>query len=225
MIPTQAMHVESALDGGFVALEDILGSDLTVVNAARVSYDKRKEQLDAADVRLISYLAENQHFTPFAQPQIRFHIKMPLFIARQWFKHTVGLTRNEISRRYVSTTPTLHIPAELRLAAYNVKQGSSSQAHPDSWLFREQIEEIYATLLRQYENLIAAGVCAEQARMILPQSMYTEFIETGSLAAYARIYYLRAESHAQKEIQEYAAAIARCIQPQFPVSWKALCDE
>lgn len=225
MIPTQAMRIEDVLNGGFVALEDVLGSDLTVVNAARVSYDKRKEELDAADKRLISYLAEHQHFTPFAQPQIRFHFRMPLFVARQWFKHTVGLTRNEISRRYVSTTPTLYTPAELRLAAYNVKQGSSSATHPSSNLYIQQIEEIYETTLRLYDNLIAAGVCAEQARMILPQSMFTEFIETGSLAAYARIYSLRAESHAQQEIQVYANAIARCIQPHFPVSWHALTSK
>lgn len=210
---------------GFVCLEEVLGTDLTVVNSARVSFSKRSEQLSNGDIRLISYLAKNNHFTPFAQPQIRFHFKMPIFVARQWYKHTIGLTRNEVSRRYVSDEPSFHLPDSLRLAAPNVKQGSSDEEHLFSSSLIELMRYSHGECLRVYKKLIEEGVCAEQARMVLPQSMFTEFIETGSLAAYARIYSLRCAKTAQYEIQQYAIAMGRCIESAFPHSWKALTNE
>lgn len=216
------MQSEEIVGGGFVELQDCLGSDLTVVNAARVSFSKQKEELDASDVRLIKYLAKHEHFTPFAQPQIRFRIKMPLFVARQWYKHTVGLTRNEISRRYVSFEPDFFLPTSLRLAADNVKQGSSSEVHDDSDSLILSMKECYEKCLQTYHHLLSEGVCAEQARIVLPQSMFTEFIETGSLAAYARIFSLRAAPSAQKEIQSYAIAVGSLIAERFYFSWDAL---
>jgi len=216
------MQTQEIAGGGFVELQECLGSDLTVVNAARVSFSKQKEELDAADVRLIKYLAKHEHFTPFAQPQIRFRIKMPIFVARQWYKHTVGLTRNEISRRYVSIEPDFFLPVSLRLAADNVKQGSSSEIHEESDSLILSMKECYEKCLQTYHCLLSEGVCAEQARIVLPQSMFTEFIETGSLAAYARIFSLRAAPNAQKEIQSYAVVVGNLIADKFPESWHAL---
>lgn len=209
-------------NGGFIELEDVLGNDKTIVDAARVSFGKRKDSFDDKDEKLIKYLATHNHWTPFSQPHLRFHVKMPIFVARQWFKHQIGITRNEISRRYVSSMPEFFLPHELRLSAENVKQGSSEQIHPNNENLLSSINSFYKVAESLYENLLTQGVCAEQSRMVLPQGMYTEFIETGSLAAYARIYGLRAEKTAQKEIQEYAKTIGDLIEPKFPVAWKYL---
>jgi thymidylate synthase (FAD) len=216
------MNKKDIIGGGFIVLEECMGSDLTVCNAARVSFGKRKEVLDDKDEKLIKYLAEHDHWTPFSQPQLRFHIKMPIFIARQWFKHQIGITRNEISRRYVANTPEFFIPDELRLSAENVKQGSSEKIHPNNHNILSSINSFYKVAENLYNNLLNQGVCAEQSRMVLPQSMFTEFIETGSLASYARIYSLRAEKNAQKEIQQYAVALGELVANYFPISWKHL---
>lgn len=218
-----------------VQLVDHMGSDLTVVNAARVSMDKEsayvydsildRENLPVADVRLINYLAKHGHWTPFSQPQIQLRIKMPIFVARQWFKHQVGYTRNEVSRRYVSTTPELYTPKEWRMKADNVKQGSSDdvyKGHPKQPRTSFSPNGVMNIALRMYDYMIDEGICPEQARMVLPQSMYTEFVETGSLAAYARLAKLRLDPHAQKEVREYAKAVSDIIQPLFPFSWSAL---
>ena len=186
----------SIVGGGCIELQDVLGDDLTVVNAARVSFSKQKSELDSSDIRLIKYLAKHNHYTPFAQPQLRFRIRMPIFVARQWYKHTIGLTRNEISRRYVTSEPEFYLPEALRLSAENVKQGSSDEEHLFSSSLLALMRFTYSECLRVYKMLIEENVCAEQARMILPQAMFTEFIETGSLAAYARIYSLRTENTA-----------------------------
>lgn len=192
--------------------------------------------MSEADTRLISYLAKHKHWTPFSHPQITLRIKMPIFIARQWFKHMVGFTRNEVSRRYVSDTPEFYIVPYngWRKKAENVKQGSSDETvvepsivlshQQDSWYSDDEFsyEDMCDAAVKYYNALLGQGVCPEQARMVLPQSMYTEFIETGSLAAYARLCSLRLDPHAQKEIQWYAQAVNDILEPLFPVSWKAL---
>lgn len=213
-----------------VQLLDCFGDDLTVVNAARVSMAKEsvyefvglETVLPDKDKKLIQYLAKHNHWTPFAHPQIQFRIKMPIFIARQWFKHQIGFTRNEVSRRYVSDAPEFHIPTDWRSKADNVKQGSSDEVHEDSEHFHATANRLEHTLAGFYSGLIAAGVCPEQARSVLPQSMYTEFVETGSLAAYARLCKLRLDPHAQLEVQQYAQAVSDLIEPNFSESWKAL---
>ena len=230
---------ESPLGDGIskVELLDRMGSDLTVVNAARVSMGKVSTELDERDEKLINYLAKHGHWTPFSQPQLQFRIKMPIFVARQWFKHQVGFTRNEISRRYVSDAPEIYIPKEWRAKADNVKQGSSEAivAFEDiayGWTYKESyettvtvgIEETMRLCTEMYEELIGQGICPEQARMVLPQSMYTEFVETASLAAYARLAKQRLDPHAQLEIRLYAEAIAKCLSTFFPYSWKALSN-
>jgi thymidylate synthase (FAD) len=215
----------SIAGGGCIELQDVLGDDLTVVNAARVSFSKQKSELDSSDIRLIKYLAKHNHYTPFAQPHLRFRIRMPIFVARQWYKHSVGLTRNEVSRRYVTSEPEFYLPQYLRMSAENVKQGSSDEEHTFSGVLLNLMRQSYRESLRTYHMLLEDNVCAEQARMILPQAMFTEFIETGSLAAYARIYSLRTEKTAQQEIRDYAIALGQLVEKSFPHSWSALVEE
>lgn len=205
---------------------NIMGDDLTVVNAARVSFAKASywhdvDELKEKDAKLIKYLAAHKHWTPFSQPHIQFRIKMPIFVARQWYKHTVGFTRNEESRRYISTEPQCYVPTEWRKAAENVKQGSSEELVD---VEHDVVSWYYKRAVTLYNTMIDSEICAEQARMILPQSMYTEFVEVGSLAAYARLYSLRSSKEAQKEVRLYAEAVGRVMRASFPVSWGALTD-
>lgn len=219
-----------------VELLSHMGDDLMVVNAARVSMHKESEwgidpavvdggRLIEQDTKLINYLAKHNHWTPFSHPQVQLRIKMPIFIARQWFKHMVGFTRNEVSRRYVSDEPELYIPSDWRKKAESVKQGSSDELVQQLTFLGRTVGDVMRIAKYTYLDMLEAGVCPEQARMVLPQSMYTEFIETGSLAAYARLCKLRLDPHAQKEIQWYAQAVHDLIQPLFPVSWEALTGD
>ncbi len=202
-----------------------MGDDLMVVNAARVSFAKVSTQLTEADAKLIRYLAKHNHITPFFHPQIQFRIKMPIFVAREWFRHTIGFARNEVSRRYVDTPPECWIPKpeEIRERNPSLKQGSKPTAI-------ENAEDVYETVMKKgiedsmkaYTTLLESGVAPEVARSVLPQSMMTSFVETGSLCAYSRLCKLRLDPHAQKEIQLYAEAIDKVLSERFPVSWAAL---
>jgi thymidylate synthase (FAD) len=170
-------------------------------------------------------LAKNDHITPFFHPQIRFRIKMPIFVAREWFRHQIGLSRNEVSRRYVDFEPECWSPADgLRARDPKLKQGSKDTLIEDNAVWTERIAEYTKDTIKFYKELLAAQVAPELARTVLPQSMYTEFIETGSLSAYARICGLRLDPHAQKEIREYAALVSTLMERAFPVSWKALTN-
>ncbi len=206
-----------------VELLDVFGDDLTVVNAARVSYAKESAEMCDVDERLIRYLASHGHWTPFAQPQLRFRLKMPIFVAREWYRHTVGFTRNEVSRRYVDSAPECYAPDDWRLRPKDGrKQGSEDEVHRLSKSYSRQVWEVFSTLSGIYGDMVREGVAPEMARMILPQSMYTEFIETGSLAAYARLCDQRTAPDAQQETRLYAEAVAALIEPHFPVAWKEL---
>jgi thymidylate synthase (FAD) len=209
---------------GAVELLEVFGSDLTVVNAARVSFAKEVHEMSPADERLVAYLAKHDHVSPFFHPQARFRIKMPIFVAREWYRHTIGLARNEVSRRYVDTPPELWFPSAegLRARDPKLKQGSKEEAIGDAAAQAAAIEKHGRETVEFYHGLLAAGVAPEIARGVLPQSMYTEFIETGSLAAYARIWALRTDPTAQREIQAYARAVGAALEKAFPVSWKAL---
>jgi thymidylate synthase (FAD) len=209
-------------NGGYVELLETFGSDLTVVNAARVSFDKESTELNNKDKSLIKYLAKNNHVSPFFHPQLHFRIKMPIFVAREWFRHTIGFARNEVSRRYVDTPPEIWLPEEFRERDTNLKQGSKSTSVENNDEMKELYKKAVNHSLETYQALLDAKVAPEIARSILPQSMYTEFIETGSLSAYARLCNLRLDPHAQKEIQEFAKALFVLIQEKFPVSWDAL---
>jgi thymidylate synthase (FAD) len=204
-----------------IELLETFGNDLTIVNAARVSFNKESTEMTTRDEKLIKYLAENNHNSPFFHPQLRFRIKMPIFVAREWFRHTIGFARNEVSRRYVDTPPELWFPTEFRERDPNLKQGSKETA-----VENPEVKEIYDQAMRDalkaYDTLLAQNVAPEIARAVLPLSLYTEFIETGSLAAYARLCKLRLDPHAQKEIQEYAQQISVLIEKEFPIAWKSL---
>lgn len=204
-----------------VELTNHMGSDLDVVNAARVSFAKEHKQFNNDDAKLIKYLSEHGHWSPFAHPQISFRIKMPIFVAREWYRHTIGFTRNEISRRYVNNSPEFYQPTKLRLKHENKKQGSSEETTTAGV---DAANAITAEVANLYDAMIELyHIAPEQARMYLPQSMYTEFIETGSLYAYARLCNLRLQSDAQQETKQYAEAVSELIAPLFPVSWEALC--
>lgn len=216
---------EKMEDGiGSVEVLEVFGNDLTVVNAARVSFAKESAEMSGRDEKLITYLAKHNHISPFFHPQVRLRIKMPIFVAREWFRHTIGLARNEVSRRYVDSEPELWFPSVdgLRERDPKLKQGSKENPITDAEAVQKLICEQGKSTVNFYNSLLEAGVAPEIARAVLPQGMYTEFIETGSLAAYARLWKLRTDPGAQREIQAYARAIEKLLLPHFPVSWAAL---
>ena len=203
-----------------VTLTDTMGSDLTVVNAARVSFGKKKKKFTKGDDRLINYLAKHNHWTPFGHCTLQYHIKAPMFVARQLGKHQVGLVWNEISRRYVDDIPDYYIPENWRGRAEDKKQGSDEEnIIQEEWL---QYSEHCETSLGIYQLMLEEGICPEQARMVLPQSTYTEWYWTGTLMAFARICNLRCTDDTQKETRELCYEIDQSARDKFPVSWKAL---
>jgi thymidylate synthase (FAD) len=234
------------LDKGHVDLIDYMGNDITVVNAARVSFNTRSEyeldiegfervqangnkehfrceflKISKKDEKLIKYLASHNHWTPFGHPQITLRIKAPISIRTQFFKHKQGFVENEISRRYVSTEPEFYIPQWRNKPKEDTKQGSDGFidiSSKSSRSFNSAIKKCQDA----YDQLIKEGIAPEQARFVLPQGMYTEWYWTGSLAAYARFYSLRSADYAQWEIREYADAVGQMIGSLYPISWKYL---
>jgi len=204
-----------------VTLIETFGDDLTVVNAARVSLGKHTDEFSEKDAKLIKYLAVHEHTSPFFHPQARFRLKMPIWMAREWFRHTIGFARNEVSRRYVDDEPTFHIP-HLRTRAPGKKQGSNDDVHPEDERFMQYLKMHCCHSVDEYNHLLKNNIPPEQARMVLPQNMMTEFIETGSIAAYARLCHLRLGPDAQKEIRIVAGQVAEQLKSKFPVSWAAL---
>ena len=208
-----------------------MGDDLTVVNSARVSFDKesewdfvKKKLLMEKDQKLITYLANHQHFTPFTHPQITLRETVPVFVARQRFKHVVGFTYNEVSRRYVDTAPELYFPEEWRKRpSGSIKQGSGDVVQHSMYV-SDIYEKAAYFALQTYKEMLNVGVCPEQARMVLPQSMFTSYYVTGSLAAFARAYKQRISPHAQEEIKALAIQWDKIISPLFKHSWAALVN-
>lgn len=207
-----------------------MGSDLTVVNAARVSFNKESElvegKISEKDEKLIKFLADHNHWTPFGHCTIQFRVKAPIFIARQLGKHQIGLVWNEVSRRYVDYQPEFYFPDSWRGRPKDgLKQGSDEN---------EEIEfigdvrtgslhnEVVALSKDYYNQMIRAGVSPEQARMLLPQSTYTEWYWSGSLYAFFRVCQLRLHKSAQKEARDIAQKIFNHCQKLFPISWKYL---
>lgn len=233
-----------------VDLIDYMGSDLTVANAARVSFDKQSDwdivsyqkecwddsrivvtspvkELKEADKKLINFLARENHWTPFGHCFLQFRIKAPIFVARQLGKHQVGLTWNEISRRYVDNEPEFYFPEKWRKKNPDKKQGSYDDEFVELTFAEERQPKAVVNMCRElYNAMISMQVCAEQARMILPQNMYTEWYWSGSLYAFARICSLRLKKDTQKETRDIADMIYKLAEKNFPVSWKALmCKE
>lgn len=223
-----------------VTLIDHMGSDLSVVNAARVSFSKESEWewtgsvcdggypikyggdgeyvLSNKDTKLINYLARHKHHSPFNHAFLSFRVKAPIFVARQLVKHKF-MPWNEISRRYVDDEPEFYFPEYWRKKAENVKQGSSDESIDIdvAWLKLE-----IGDVVNKYHELLDQGVCAEQARMVLPQNTMTEWIWSGTLGAFCDMLRLRLDSHTQKETQLVAQKIKDIIEPLFPVSVKEL---
>lgn len=200
-----------------------LGSDIDVVNAAKVSFAKEITELTDKNKRLIHYLARHKHWTPFGQCYVKLRVCVPIFIARQLVKHSIGLCWNEESRRYIDSDPSFFVPKVWHgRPEGSIKQGSGEpielqeKATLDLLDWYESSIELYTKFLKKY------GVCPEQARMVLPLGSNVHFIWSGSLAAWARVYGLRSEENAQKEAQEFADKLSNIIQPLFPISWEAL---
>lgn len=191
-----------------VQLVDFMGGDLRTVNAARVSYNKEHKEFDeVADRRLIEYLLANGHHSPFYHTQITFKFKMPLFVARQWFRHHVGFARSEV---YVDSDISFFGFKHLRRSDPRKKQGSSIDEEECLQIFADH----YRESLSKYRQLLDMGVCREQARAILPQAMMTEFYETGSLWAYLNLI----RESAQLEIKEYALQVLEILRTICPVT-------
>lgn len=214
------------LDKGFVELQDVFGDETTVVNSARVSFGKQKQVLEEEDVRLIRYLLKHKHMSPFRHLMFRFHLKAPEFVMRQWYKHVIGAewtssnvanfhAWNEISGRYV-VVDQFYVPSEWRKQSSSTKQGSDGVVENQdeiSQLYTQTIGGILAT----YLTLLERGVAKEQARTILPFSLYTEVIWTCSFQAVMNFLELRLDSHAQWEIQEYARAVQQVLRERLPI--------
>lgn len=207
------------LDRGFVTLVDHMGSDLSVVNSARVSFGKRTWEMRPRDAKLVKYLWEHKHSSPFRHATVQLHIKAPIFVLRQWMKHQVGCSWNEASGRYIKFDGDFHQPQFFRLQSKDNKQGSEGCLDETT---EQQAQDIYwdacDSALRAYEALLGMGVCKEQARCVLPLSLYTECYWTASLQAVMHFLTLREDSHAQFEIREYAKAVRELITPLFPIS-------
>jgi thymidylate synthase (FAD) len=218
---------------GYVILHDVLGSDLTVVNSARTSYDKKSEKLTDADVRLIKFLAREKHTSPFRHATLQFEVYAPLMVARQHFKYIVGssileatgdnsLAWNESSRRYITEEPTFYIPKadEWRSAPENSKQGSGEIIAFDTGNRHTKALMNYVKLGEDlYEQALELGICAEQARLFLPAyGMYVRYYWTASLQSVAHFLQQRLAHDSQVEIQEYAKAVKVLAEPHFPVS-------
>ena len=195
---------------------DHMGDDLSVVNAARVSFGKYKEFFDKSDAKLIHYLAKHNHKSPFNHAFATFHVKAPIFVARQLQKHEY-MPWNEISRRYVDSEPEFYEPDVWRGRSADKKQGSDGVVD-----LKTKPTNQYS--LETYHNLLADGVAPEQARMVLPQSMYTEWYWSGSLYAFAKMCNLRLNADTQKETREVAQQISTEMNRLFPISWEALYD-
>ena len=199
-----------------VELVDKMGSDLSVVNAARVSF---------GDKKLINYLAKHEHWSPFAHATLQFHIEAPIFVARQLVKHQVGLAWNEISRRYVDSDPEYFYPDTWRSRPVDKKQGSGDETIV--WLDRNQrvgaaVNKVVELANDTYQKMLDAGISPEQARMVLPQNTITEWYWTGSLYAFARVCNLRCKEDAQEETRDVAWGIDKLARDNFPESWNAL---
>ncbi|MCP3685029.1 MAG: FAD-dependent thymidylate synthase [bacterium] len=211
------------MEGIKIELVDVMGDDSSVSNSARVSFNKWKEEFDEGDAKLIKYLASHKHMTPFRHTQVQLRCKAPIFLVRQLGKHQAGLSWNEVSRRYVDSGFEFFYPEEWRgRPDGSIKQGSAGIIS-DSQV-QAGYKQVVEDALNQYELMIEKGVSPEMARMVLPQSMQTEWIWSGNILAFAHVYKERIASGAQLEAQDFAKKLDEVIRPIFPVAWAALVD-
>jgi thymidylate synthase (FAD) len=211
------------LDHGFVRLDGALADDLSVVNGARVSFARRKEEMDESDEGLIRFLMRERHGTPFEHNAFRFHIRCPIFVAREWFRHRVG-SFNEFSMRYARASDEFYVPDAEDVRTQVGKPGAYSfEPVPDELAeqTREKLQEVYDAAYQTYEELVEAGVAREVARAALPVGAYTEFYWTVNARSLMNFISLRNSETAQREIRRYAEACERFLEEQMPVTYAA----
>lgn len=211
-------------DKGFVELLEHAGSDSGIVRTARVSYagDKRATNgLTEKDKGLIAYLVKHKHMTPFEHTMLKFHVKAPLFVARQWMRHRIGWSYNEISRRYTSEDIDFYIPSQDQWRSQSERNKQQSAPREPNDYYTMVVGEHVNQCIAVYNHMIEAGISREQARMVLPQNMYTRFYATTNLRALMHFYTLRAREDAQYEIRKYAWAMSALAGNVFPESWDA----
>jgi thymidylate synthase (FAD) len=211
------------LDHGFVRLDACMADDLSVVNAARVSFARHKEAMDASDAGLIRFLMRERHGTPFEHNSFRFHVRCPIFVAREWFRHRIG-SFNEFSMRYAKATDEFYVPAPEDVRTQVGKPGAYTFETVDPKLAestRETFESVYRTAYAAYEELVEAGVAREVARCVLPVGAYTEFFWTVNARALMNFVSLRAAETAQREIRRYADAVESFLAEKMPVTYEA----
>jgi thymidylate synthase (FAD) len=220
VIPDSSIPV---LDHGFVRLDAAMADDLSVVNAARVSFARRREEVDDADAGLIRFLMRDRHGTPFEHNSFRFHIRCPIFVAREWFRHRIG-SFNEFSMRYAKATDDFYIPDADDVRSQVGKPGAYSfEPVPDeiAEATREKLQAVYETAYLAYEQLVELGVARELARSVLPVGAYTEFYWTVNARSLMNFLSLRNSETAQREIRRYAEACERFLEEQMPVTYAA----
>jgi thymidylate synthase (FAD) len=213
----------SVLDHGFVRLDAVMADDLSVVNAARVSFARHKDAMEASDEGLIRFLMRERHGTPFEHNSFRFHIRCPIFVAREWFRHRIG-SFNEFSMRYARATDDFYVPAPEDVRSQVGKPGAYTFETVEPELAestRETLESIYRTAYAAYEELVEAGVARELARCVLPVGAYTEFFWTVNARALMNFVSLRAAEAAQREIRKYAEAVESFLAEKMPVTYAA----
>ncbi len=226
MIPDDATTPNDAiavLDHGFVRLDAAMADDLSVVNGARVSFARRREELDEADEGLIRFLMRDRHGTPFEHNAFRFHIRCPIFVAREWFRHRIG-SFNEFSMRYAKATDDFYLPALEDVRSQVGKPGSYSFEPVDEELAehtREELKALYDAAYATYTRLVEQGVARELARSVLPVGAYTEFYWTVNARALMNFVSLRASETAQREIRRYAEACERFLAEHMPITYDA----
>jgi len=211
------------LDHGFVRLDDAMADDLSVVNGARVSFARRKEEVDESDEGLIRFLMRDRHGTPFEHNSFRFHIRTPIFVAREWFRHRIG-SFNEFSMRYAKATDEFYVPAAEDVRSQVGKPGSYSfeQVSPEiAEQTREELQAVYETAYETYQRLVELGVARELARCVLPVGAYTEFYWTVNARSLMNFISLRAAETAQREIRRYAEACEVFFAEKMPITHAA----
>ncbi|HEX7311543.1 MAG TPA: FAD-dependent thymidylate synthase [Gaiellaceae bacterium] len=220
VLTDDTIHV---LDHGFVRLDDVMASDLSVVNGARVSFARRKEEMDDSDAGLIRFLMRDRHGTPFEHNAFRFHIRCPIFVAREWMRHRVG-SFNEFSLRYAKATDDFYVPEAEDVRNQVGKPGAYTFEPVEPELAehtRDALREVYEHAYSTYERLVEAGVAREVARSVLPVGAYTEFYWTVNARSLMNFVSLRAAETAQLEIRRYAEAVERFLELHMPITYAA----
>jgi thymidylate synthase (FAD) len=215
------------LDHGFVRLDDAMASDLSVVNGARVSFARHKAEMDESDEGLIGFLMRDRHGTPFEHNAFRFHVRAPLFVAREWFRHRVG-SFNEFSMRYAKASDEFYVPEPEDVRSQVGKPGAYSFEPVEPELAehtREELQAVYDAAYSTYNRLVEEGVARELARLVMPMGAYTEFYWTVNARSLMNFVSLRAAETAQREIRRYAEACERFLAEKMPVTYSAFVEQ